>query len=406
MLRTKTLCMKPRSLVFTGPDKYLRLQKVKMSHTIYPVMEDDSIFVYVRSGHGQITINGVVFDLKPGILCWLQYYHVFTIEPELGEELELDVCAYDYQLANYLVFSPRTISDTDGYMYSLPIIQLSEESDQYARMLLHEFEKESGSSDPGSALIKVSILGLLDSLFCMETIRTQNWVLEDAPLGWRAALYIAFYSSQPLEAAEVASLFGASTASLNHELKISVGLNFSQMLNRARIHTSMAAILFEGLSFSFLAAHSGFKSEIVFFRTFKKLNGVTPQEYRENITRGNHYIYRSTVMNEAYLSAINYIYTNFSEPISIKTMENDLYLSENVIRKLLMENIGMTYKDVVDMFRIRYAEALLVVTELPVVDVSVAAGFNSVRTFMRVFQDRNGLSPSAYRKKYQRWTVR
>lgn len=398
----KTLCAKPRSNVFAGSDKYLCLQEVTVDHAMFPVCEDDSLFIYVKSGQGSITINGVVFELKPKTLCWLQYYQVFSIEPKLGSTLELDILAYDYQLSSYLAYNEREITCTDLCLRVLPVIYMTDEVDAHIREQLDYFREISDDKDAGSALIKVSILGYLDLFFCRQCVQNEEEMTAEMPVGWSACIYIANQCTKQLEASHVAELFDVTPNELNHELKMCMGMNFSQMLNRGRAHVAMTAILFEGIPFNYIASSAGFKSEIVFFRTFKKLTGVTPQEYRDNITTGNPHIYRSMITNEASLSIINYIYRNFSEPISIKTMERDLYLSESAIRKLLIENVGMTYKDYLDMFRIRYAEALLVVTELPVVDISVAAGFNSVRTFMRVFQTWNNLSPSAYRKKYQR----
>ncbi len=402
IFQARTLCAKPKSGVYTGPDKYLKLQRVHLSHTMFPVREDDSLFLYVYGGMGKITINGVTFSLAQGTFCWLQHYHVFTIEPELGSELELGICAYDYQLSSYLAYNGREITNSQLCVQALPILELSESAQADLLEILDEIESLSEDTDAGSALIKAALLGEMDSMFCSTLKKTESDLQKDMPLGWSACIFVANMCTSDLEARTVANYFGVTVDELNHELKLSVGMNFSQLLNRSRVHVAMTSILFESLPFNFIASHSGFKSEIVFFRTFKKLTGLTPQEYREKITSKGEHVQRHMITSEAYLSIIDYIYKNFSEPISIKSMEKALYLSESAIRKLLSEKMGMTYKDYLDMFRIRYSEALLIVTDLPVVDVSVAAGFNSVRTFMRVFQTRNELSPSAYRKKYGR----
>ena len=40
------------------------------------------------------------------------------------------------------------------------------------------------------------------------------------------------------------------------------------------------------------------------------------------------------------------------------------------------------------------------VTDLPILDISLASGFNSERTFTRLFKERNSITPSAYRSQY------
>ena len=52
-----------------------------------------------------------------------------------------------------------------------------------------------------------------------------------------------------------------------------------------------------------------------------------------------------------------------------------------------------------------YPEALLVVTDLPILDISLASGFNSERTFTRLFKDRNGITPSTFRNQHIRETT-
>ena len=48
----KPLCGKPASGIFSGPDKYLRLQKVTVRDHISPVAEDDSL---VTEGYSAIS---------------------------------------------------------------------------------------------------------------------------------------------------------------------------------------------------------------------------------------------------------------------------------------------------------------------------------------------------------------
>ena len=95
-----------------------------------------------------------------------------------------------------------------------------------------------------------------------------------------------------------------------------------------------------------------------------------------------------------------YIHSNYREQISLKSMAQELYISENIIRTLLSNNLHTSFKDILATYRIRYAEALLVVTDLPILDISLASGFNSERTFTRLFKERNGITPSAYRSQY------
>ncbi|MDY4104231.1 MAG: helix-turn-helix domain-containing protein [Oscillospiraceae bacterium] len=397
----KPLCGKPASGIFSGPDKYLHLQKVTVRDHISPVAEDDSLFLYVKSGTGFITINGLVFELKPGCFAWLQSYHVFSLESVWGESLELLVAVYDYPLSCYMTFRGHTEKRLWSFAAAVPVYPLEGSARNRVEGLFREFESYDADQDSGSNLIKCSILGQLSEIFfdlCYQYTRVHPYVQSEWPMGWILSLFISYYCSEDLDPKDVADTFGISVATLNRELRIITGLNFSQSLNRARINLAAGAILFSELSFHFISTYCGFRSEVAFYRTFKELKGMTPQEYREySVTAPGT---PRKMVSETVERILYYIHSNYREQISLKSMAQELYISENIIRTLLSNNLHTSFKDILATYRIRYAEALLVVTDLPILDISLASGFNSERTFTRLFKERNGITPSAYRSQY------
>jgi len=401
MQRAKPLFGKPSSGVFCAPDRYLSLQRITVRSALPPAAENDSIFVYVQSGRGSITINGVAFDLAPGTFCWLQSYHVFTIEPLWDTELHLLAALYDYPLTNYMTFRTDTSVHLRCFSTSLPVYQLEGPMRAQVEALLAEFDECGSAHDAGSNLIKCGILGQLSYLFfalCEQYSAGHPYSPRQWPLGWVLAMFIAFYCSEDLTGAEVADSFGISVPTLNRELRLITGMNFAQHLNRARVNMAASAILFSELSFHFICNYCGFRSEVAFYRTFKELRGMTPQEYRD---RAVHIpgVPRKTI-SESVERILYYMHSNYREQISLKSMAQDLYISENIIRTLLRDHLNTSFKEILTGYRIRYAEAMLVVTDLPILDISLASGFNSERTFSRLFNQYSGMSPSAYRTKF------
>lgn len=369
-----------------------------MREQISPVAEDDSLFVYVKSGNGHITINGVVFDLKAGTFCWLQSYHVFSLEPNWGSELALQILVYDYPLSSYMTFRSNESADLVAFSAGMPVYALNASQKTQVEALLAEFAQYQEDYDSGANLIKCAILGQLSCVFldlCQEYAANHTHVRHQWPLGWTLSLYIAYSCAEDLDPKDVAERFGVSVPTLNRELRITTGMNFAQSVNRARINLAASAILFSELSFHFIYTYCGFRSEVAFYRTFRELKGMTPQEYREYAiaTRG---VPRKMV-SETVERILFYIHSNYREQISLKTMAQELYISENIIRTLLEENLHTNFKEILSVYRLRYAAAMLVVTDMPILDVSLASGFNSERTFTRLFKERNGITPSAYR---------
>lgn len=401
MQKAKPLCGKPINGAFCEADRYLYLQHITVNSTIPPTAEDNSIFVYVENGHGSVSINGVTFDLAPGTFCWLQSYHVFSMEPLWGEELQLLVAVYDYPVSNYMTFHSTSRSHLRCFATTLPVYQLEGRVREQVETLFAEFAECNDDMDSGSNLIKCGILGQLSYIYfalCEQYAAEHPYSQQSWPLGWVLAMFIAFYSSEDLTPTTVAENFGISPATLNRELRLTTGMNFSQTLNRARVNLASSAILFSELSFHFISSYCGFRYEVAFYRTFKALRGMTPQEYRERAV--NIPGVPRKMVSESVERILYYMHSNYKEQISLKTMAQELYISENIIRALLRDHLNTNFKDILTSYRIRYAEALLVVTDLPILDISLASGFNSERTFSRLFNQLNGMSPSAYRAKF------
>lgn len=393
------ICERPTSGVFTGRDKFLSMQSITITEPTPPTMEDDSLFIYITGGSGHITINGVVFDLVPNTFCWLQSYHVFSISPAWDKPLELKMLVYDYPLSCYMTFHTNNPTNLSQFSVASPIYPLSGEEKEQVESLLAEFSLYDGENSSGANLIKSAILGQLSYLFidlCKKNAASH--VRHQWPLGWILSLYIAYSCTEDLDPKNVADHFGVSVPTLNRELRITTGMNFAQSVSRARINLAASAILFSELSFHFISTYCGFRSEVAFYRTFRELKGMTPQEYRQYAIE-NTTVPRKMV-SETVERILFYLHTNYREQISLKTMARDLYISENIIRTLLQDTLNTNFKEILSAYRLQYAEALLVVSDMPVLDVSLASGFNSERTFTRLFKQRNGITPSAFRAQF------
>lgn len=398
MQKAPPLCGRPDSCTLCAADQYLRLQHITVDSKIPPCVQEDSLFLYVESGQGTITINGVSFNLASGCFCWLQSYHVFSLEPVWDTQLQLLAVVYDYPLSNYMTFHNASAQQLRCFATALPVYQLSGQARIQVETLFAELAECNDDRDPGSSLMKCGILGQLSYVFftlCEAYCTEQPYSPRKWPLGWVLALFIAFYCSEDLDPVVVADNFGISAATLNRELRLSTGMNFAQTLNRARVNLASGAILFSELSFHFISSYCGFRSEVAFYRSFKELRGMTPQEYRLRSVNAPG-IPRKTV-SESVERILFYMHANYKEQISLKSMAQDLYISENIIRALLRDHLNTDFKTILTGFRIRYAKALLVVTKMPILDISLASGFNSERTFSRLFHQHCGMSPSAYR---------
>ena len=394
------LCAKPTKGVFCAPNKFLYLCKHLINQNMLPVMEDNSYFLFVRDGRGQLVINGVEFDIYKGCVCWIQGTQVVTVRPDVKFGLELWSITYDYALINYHMFMSSPLATRMSIVTQSPILYPSDCSMNKFQQIFEDFNNINMRYDNGTAMIKTSLLGRLSLLFAMSLSNREIPDVEEFPLGWQASIYIAVHSRDGCPIKKAASELNTDPITLNSQLRITTSLNYDQTVSRNRCLTAMSYLLCENLPLDYIASVSGFDSDVTFYRSFKKIVGVTPSEYRDvNLCAGGKEgVYRGLITDDRLLSVVDYLYKNIGEEVNLEKIAKDTFLSPNIIRSLLRKAYGVGFKRLLQMLRTRYSEMLLASSEMNLIDVAVVAGFNSVSSFSRVFKEINGQLPSDYRK--------
>lgn len=96
--------------------------------------------------------------------------------------------------------------------------------------------------------------------------------------------------------------------------------------------------------------------------------------------------------------AQEYLEENFDSDITVVQVAEAVNLSEGYLQRLYKKEKGISLMDKVLWMRIEKAKLLLENSTLPVIDVAVAAGFNSRQHFSSTFTRLVGCSPAAWRK--------
>ncbi len=89
---------------------------------------------------------------------------------------------------------------------------------------------------------------------------------------------------------------------------------------------------------------------------------------------------------------------HYHEVLSLEEIIQVAHLSKNYFTRLFKTYTGMTFKQFVTMIRLQKSRECLEETDDTIVDIAYLSGFNSVKTFNRVFHKHMGCSPSTYRK--------
>ena len=99
----------------------------------------------------------------------------------------------------------------------------------------------------------------------------------------------------------------------------------------------------------------------------------------------------------AVVGALHMISANFKKKFSLEEMAKDLGVSKYVLSRLFSKTFHRNFNQYLNDARLNYACHRLENTSDSITNICLDSGFESQRTFNRVFKERYKISPSDYR---------
>ena len=97
--------------------------------------------------------------------------------------------------------------------------------------------------------------------------------------------------------------------------------------------------------------------------------------------------------------SVEYVAKNFREKFSLEQMARDLGVSKYVLSRLFAKTFHCNFASYVNGVRLNYALSMLEGTNESITNICYECGFESQRTFNRVFRERYRVTPREYRTK-------
>ena len=111
---------------------------------------------------------------------------------------------------------------------------------------------------------------------------------------------------------------------------------------------------------------------------------------------------RSVGSDDLIYQTVAYVSGNFKNTFSLEDMAKDLGVSKYVLSRIFSKTFHSNFKQYLNDTRLDYARRRLENTEDSITNICLDSGFDSQRTFNRVFKERFRVSPTEYRKKSER----
>ena len=101
-------------------------------------------------------------------------------------------------------------------------------------------------------------------------------------------------------------------------------------------------------------------------------------------------------------SAKHYIDTHYTEPVTVSSIAEALYVTAAYLGQVFRKAFGMTIRQYLLSVRIERTKELLERSSLHVYEIAHRVGFTESKYLVACFQKETGLSPAAWRKKHMR----
>lgn len=110
--------------------------------------------------------------------------------------------------------------------------------------------------------------------------------------------------------------------------------------------------------------------------------------------------FNNTFLQPSVNKALIYMQHHFRGNLKLENVAKQAQLAPNYFSECFKKIMGVTFQNHLQELRVRFARSLLLhAAHLSVTEVCFAAGFGSLPHFERVFKQRSGCTPKAYRTK-------
>ena len=83
----------------------------------------------------------------------------------------------------------------------------------------------------------------------------------------------------------------------------------------------------------------------------------------------------------------------------LKDIEDNLHVNPSYFSTLFKQEMGTTFTEYLNSVKVNYACELLTETNLSIIDISLATGFEDQSYFTKVFKRKCKMTPKEYRNK-------
>lgn len=373
-----------------------------------PLYHKSPRFILVKKGKGKIAADRNEYELKEGVLFSILPWECTQIL-DIEEPLSFEIVKYNYDVVADTLKSSSSINDNVSILKKLEetsYAYLQGDIKKEVEYLFGRIQEEVGVESvmdfrERRSYQEMNIIMQLSSLiitFC-RTIMEQK-----APSRVKAKAYdnrmlilryIYMHLSEKMTLEKLSKQFYLSKNSVRIYIYEKTGLAFPELVNEMRIVKTIHYLLYTDLTLEEIAAILGYVDAAHISKVFSYRMENKISDYRKTYQK----VLSIADIEEKKLAfqLVEYISKNFREEIQAFDVAEKFGISIEEMNKHLIMQAENNFYDFLNRLRIDHACELLLCTDMPVTDIAIESGYNTVKTFRRNFIKLRHLLPNEFR---------
>lgn len=236
-----------------------------------PAVRDHYLVHYVSEGKGKLIVNQQEITVNKG--------EMFLIYPtQLVSYIADEKEPWEYYWVGFNGTEAKRMINLTGFTREYPIVR-SSDTTQAKKLLLNIYQACGNTSAADAGMIGYLYL-FLSCLIEQANIVPKS--IETKEYLEKAVRFIQYNYAGDIRVNDIARYVGISRSQLYRAFLEQFSLSPTVFLQHYRINEACSLLHHPGLSISEVACSVGFNDPLYFSRSFKKIKGVSPSEYRIN----------------------------------------------------------------------------------------------------------------------------
>lgn len=375
-----------------------------------PLIHQRSRFLFFLKGEGTMTVDGVEYDIHPHTMICIMPWSI-TVIKEVNKPLELVKIVYNSDYVNNFI---KNIYNPEYIVVKLirlvgdyPVVYCNSIQTNQVLNIIDDIKREVGAeyildikeqNELSNIYINNKLVELMIFFSRMVYANEKNEISKSSEMENQNKIFKYMYSHlcEKLTLSRLSKLFYMSESSISKHIQDIVGLSFNELLNEMRIAKAIDMLMYSDLNLQEIAESVGYVDASHLLRAFTNRIGTTPNEYRKYFQNASEILKKKE--RDLTYDVINYIYNNYSESINAQSTADVFHISVVELNRILLYQVEKNFDDYLNSLRISRACELLITTNSAISDIAVEVGYNTTKTFNRLFVLSKGMTPGVFRK--------